>query len=797
MSTAGLDRWETYKQQVLTALAEAKFAPVYGELQNAKPSGDGWMQARCPLHEDKNPSLGYSTATGQWSCFSGCGKGDAFEFLVRTTGRPFKDVLVSLGERFGLPPPSSNGDGTGPIVYPYRDETGALLFEVLRGPGKKFYQRKPNGNGGWVNNVKDVRLVLYRLPELLTRPTETVYAVEGEKDADALHAAGLLATTNSGGAGKWRESHSESLRGRGVVIVPDNDAPGQEHAAQVARALDGIATTIKIVELPAVPEKGDISDWLNAGHTIEELDALVAAAPAWSPDTPTPSRPTILVTDRQHRDIISDAWAALMSARAELPLFNFVGAVTRIANAESGPAAVALSEDELFGLLLRHADWVAQTKSGIKDTKPSRDVAKVMLAIPHPDLPVLEGVVSTPVFTATGRLVTTPGYDAESRLWYEPTQGFTLPEVPACPTEDDTVAAVRLLTEELFVDFPFAAESDEAHALAALLLPFVRRLITGCAPIHDIEGTTPGSGKGLLADTVSIVARGRSCEATTLTRDENETRKKLTAVLARGAPIVLLDNIRHELDSAQLAAALTADVWSDRILGQTRMVEFPNRATWLVTANNPKLSLEIARRSIRIRLEPGDERPWERAGFKHDPLREWVLQERPRLVWAVLVLVQNWLERGRPPGARRLGSFESWAATMGGILQCAGLRGFLEDMAAFYEAADPEGEEWRAFIEAWAEKHSGHWVAVSDLLTLAQSYEALGFLVGDKSEQSQRLRLAKALRNQRDRQYGPWKVAVERDPHSKNLRYRLAAEGAMPDEGDGAGQLNLRWSEGS
>ena len=386
----------------------------------------------------------------------------------------------------------------------------------------------------------------------------------------------------------------------------------------------------------------------------------------------------------------------------------------RIIDSDRGPQIQLLDEATMFGLLVRHADWIARHGSKVTDAKPPKELARDMLSMPDPALPALEAIVTTPVFTPQGSLLTTPGYDPASRLWYEPMPGFALPEIPTEPTEDDAAEAVRLLTEELFVDFPFAAESDEAHALAALLLPFVRRLIPGCAPIHLIEAPTPGSGKSLLADLISIVARGRACEATTLTRDENEARKKITALLAHGAPIVLVDNVRNELDSAQLASALTAEAWTDRILGATRMVEFPNRATWLVTANNPKLSLEIARRSIRIRLNPEQEQPWERDGFKHDPIRGWARQQRPQLVAAVVTLVQYWLARGRPAGHRKLGSFEDWAAVMGGILRCAGVRGFLEDTADFYAAADSDSQEWRAFAIAWADRHGQQPVKVSE-----------------------------------------------------------------------------------
>lgn len=732
------------------------------------------MLACCPLHEDKSPSFGYNTVTGQWRCFSKCGKGDVFTFLERTTGQTFRDVLLRLGDDLGLPRPSANGDGT--VTYDYRDEGGVLRYQVLRGPEKRFWQRRPDGNGGWINDLKGVAPVLYRLPELLARPDETVFVVEGEKDADRLRREGVLATTNSGGAGKWRRSFSESLRGRHVVIFPDNDAPGLDHARQVAHGVHGLAAVVRIVSLPGLPEKGDVSDWLDAGHTLSDLQQLVAQTTPWRSDSEKDggsARPTILITGRQLRDIFTDAWDALLPVAEELRLFRYAGTLGRIVDGEAGLQVTLLDEGCAFGLLVRQADWVAQRGKQVVDAKPPSELARDLLVLPEPRLPALEGIVSAPVFLRWGRLLATPGYDAESRLWYEPSRDLQLPAIPQVPTEADVEGAVQLLTEDLLVDFEFAAESDLAHALAALLLPFVRRLIDGPTPVHLLEAPTPGSGKSLLADLISIVALGRSCEATTVTRNEDESRKKLTAILSRGRPIVVIDNLQGALESAQLAAAITAETWSDRLLGKTQMVEFPNRALWIVTGNNPKLSMEIARRCIRIRLEPRQERPWERTGFKHDPIRTWAREHRSELVRAVLVIVKHWLVKGRPAGTKSLGSFEVWATTMGGILRHAGVRGFLEDTLEFYQAADFEAGEWRALVTAWHEQHQTAPVAPSTLLALAEAQHLVPFAFAGATEQARLAKFGKALAGLRGRRFGDLQITAVENRRRGSNDYRL------------------------
>ena len=164
--------------------------------------------------------------------------------------------------------------------YDYRDENGATLFQVRRKLPKAFVQRATDGNGGWREGkgcMDGVRRVLYRLPELLAAdPSRPVFVVEGEKDADALCALGLVATTNPGGVKKWRREYGEHLRGRDTVILPDNDDTGRDHAAHVRKMLKGFAKSARVIELPGLPPKGDVSNWIEAGGTAVKLLQLTA-----------------------------------------------------------------------------------------------------------------------------------------------------------------------------------------------------------------------------------------------------------------------------------------------------------------------------------------------------------------------------------------------------------------------------------------------------------------------------------------------------------------------------------------
>lgn len=158
-------------------------------------------------------------------------------------------------------------------VYPYFDEQGTLLFQVVRCAPKKFLGRRPDGSGDWIWNTHGVRIVPYRLPELLEAiANETsVFVVEGEKDADNLAKLGIIATCNAGGAGKWKKEHAAHFKGADVIIISDNDDPGRQHAESVAASLAAIAARVRVLTLPDLPPKGDVSDWIEAGGTAEEL----------------------------------------------------------------------------------------------------------------------------------------------------------------------------------------------------------------------------------------------------------------------------------------------------------------------------------------------------------------------------------------------------------------------------------------------------------------------------------------------------------------------------------------------
>jgi len=250
------------------------------KLSKVTPNGNGWT-ARCPAHADRSPSLCVKEAGGKIlvKCFSGC----SAESICAAMDLEVKDLFTTAnGFHSNNLQPNGNGQARRKIAaYDYTDENGNLLFQAVRYEPKDFRQRRPDGKGGWICNLKETRLVLYRLPEVIASPL--VYIVEGEKDVETLRKNDLTASCSPMGAGKWRKEYSEFLRDKTVIILPDNDESGRKHALQVANSLYGIAKEIVIVELPNLQPKGDVTDYLNNGGTIDALIDLAGRADAWQP----------------------------------------------------------------------------------------------------------------------------------------------------------------------------------------------------------------------------------------------------------------------------------------------------------------------------------------------------------------------------------------------------------------------------------------------------------------------------------------------------------------------------------
>jgi putative DNA primase/helicase len=242
-----------------------KVAEVLSKLVQVRTARDGWV-ARCPAHDDRNPSLSVGERDGKvlLHCFAGC----TTQAVCDAAGVEMRDLFTDTTSEPHIV-----------AQYDYLDEHGNLLFQTIRLDPKDFKQRQPD-RGGWVWNLQGVRRVLYRLPEVLA--ASDVLICEGEKDCETARRWQFVATCNPLGAGKWRDQYSDFLRGKRVVVIADADTPGRKHAQQVAASLQGKAESLKVLELP---DAKDLHEWATRRNgTRDDLLRLVADAPAWMPE---------------------------------------------------------------------------------------------------------------------------------------------------------------------------------------------------------------------------------------------------------------------------------------------------------------------------------------------------------------------------------------------------------------------------------------------------------------------------------------------------------------------------------
>lgn len=451
------------------------------------------------------------------------------------------------------------------------------------------------------------------------------------------------------------------------------------------------------------------------------------------------------------------AWKAIIKANDPPYLFRHGGFICRLEpNDQATPVIRLLDPNRLRHELARVARWLVLTQTGRKGRTPPMEVVHDVLATPDPPLPILTRVTRVPVFAPNGSLEMIPGYHEKSQTYYAPIHGLELLAVSDKPSVEDVQFARSIICEELLVDFGFVCDADRAHAVALFLLPYVRDLIAGPTPNHLVESPTPGSGKGLLADVAlgsAIPHLGSVAQAHT----DDEWRKRLTSYFREGREVMFIDNVTGPLDSGTLASALTQLVWEDRVLGRNDTVSISIRCVWVTTANNPTMSTEIARRTIRIRLDTGLDRPWLRDGFRHENLRQWAADNRDLLVWSAQTLVQAWLASGRPePKCKPLGSYENWSTVVGGVLENAGIPGFLDNLQEFYEISDTETAVWRGFVIGWQKNHGQNRVGVADLFKLAVEHG--GFDLQGADERSQKSAFGKQLSKQRDRVIGDYRI---------------------------------------
>ncbi|NPV61327.1 MAG: hypothetical protein HPY61_01630 [Methanotrichaceae archaeon] len=431
----------------------------------------------------------------------------------------------------------------------------------------------------------------------------------------------------------------------------------------------------------------------------------------------------IQVNGRYLQEITADVMAALEQHNEPPQIFVQSGHLARIKSVQSRSVIEPLGESALRGLMARSAGFVKYDgeddngKPKFVKVRPPLDVARDVLSLGSwSGFPGIEGVIETPTIRLDGSILAVPGYDEATRLYYAPSGNLDGLHIDEMPSQEDARNAAGYIITEIFSDFPFKDEASKANALALILSAVARPLIDGGVPLALIDKPQAGTGASFLADVASTIATTRPAHMMGAPETEDEWRKLITSALLDGNQVDVFDNLTGKLRSASLTRALTSRIWRDRLLGKTEMVDILQRAVWIATGNNISIGGDIARRSYWIRMDASMARPWLRTGFRHDDLLGWIKTNHAAILSALLTMSRAWVAAGRPEGkAKALGGFQEWSTVIGGILEFAGVEGFLGNASELYDSMDQDVQQWDAFLEAWAEIHADHAISAGTL----------------------------------------------------------------------------------
>lgn len=522
------------------------------------------------------------------------------------------------------------------------------------------------------------------------------------------------------------------------------------------------------------------------------------------PDDPD-NLPVVVITDRQDRDISADAWRAIHLANTPPRLFaRSMGAACLARDAETGRVAVQeVNEERMLYLLRRVANFVTvrQTKNGPirTNTPPPLRIARDMRLDNDQvgALPVLRGVVNAPVVGPDGAILAKPGYHPSARL-YVATEGLPL-NIPDAPTKEDAQAAYdRLFGEEgVFGEFPYASDTDRAHAAALLFTLFLRSYIGGNVPMSLCEAPEKGTGKTLnMESIVSVFEPSTSARPapTTGTREQAQVEwsKALTSALRDSPSVLFYDNIQGVLASSSLEALITSTSYTDRILGTAEQVTFNTDTLTVVgTSNNPEISEDMARRVNVIRLDAQMERPTDRKDFRIPDLKKHVKENRGAIIGDVLTILSAWLRAGAVPGKAHKASFERWSSVLSGVFDFLEVSGFLEKEAGFAAPVDPEKAKWAMFAASVFMAHKSEPKRAREILVEAIEAEILTATytidshtkeVNVHNEASAAKSLGRLLIKQKDRVFNGLKL-VSKPNKDKIIEYAFVPTEPQSPEG--------------
>jgi hypothetical protein len=443
----------------------------------------------------------------------------------------------------------------------------------------------------------------------------------------------------------------------------------------------------------------------------------------------------------------------------------------------------------LANLLAHHTRLVMELPSGAsREWTPPSGVLSAILARKEWDLDPLAGIIGMPIIRRDGTLLQQPGYDRQTGLFLAPK--VALGPIDESPNAAEVEDARNFIFRDLLGDFEWKADADQANFVALLVTPFLRRFLRCLTPLGIISASMPGSGKSTLAGIIGQLAGQKTLP---WAEDDAELRKAITSAFTVEAGVVTFDNLDEGtvINSAILANLLTNPVWSDRILGSTRVGSWANERLWLVTGNNLRVGGDIASRCVYVRLAPKNAHPEERTGFKIPNLDDWILRapNQAKVIRALLTLILDWTRNGarRDTKLSSMRQFTEWAHGVGGFLAHHRVGGFLGNLDALREA-DEDDMRWSAFLAMWHKRHGSAFKKAAEIFADGAVDEIYGQAPIDRWEGAfitsprgarprSAVQLGQWLTGHDDRPHSDLRLQGVRDPHTKNQVWRVLVVG--------------------
>lgn len=595
-------------------------------LDGVKQTADGWA-AKCPAHEDNKPSLSVTVKGGKIlvNCHAGCPTDSVLAALNLKMSDLFQDDQKTA---------RTNVPRRKVAEYIYCDENGTELYRVIRFDPKDFRQCHKDANGKTVWNMRGVRLVPYHLDELVRTVAQghgDVFITEGEKDADALRQLGITATSNTGGAGKWRDEYADYFKGvQGkVTIIADRDPkeknyPGQRHAFAVRDSLLKVGVKAAVVY---VPKGKDAADYIQSGATADDFFALAdgeSITPPWETEPPTDSTaddPKVLTNYTEAVEKKRTVYYARTQREIRADLYKATGNWPRKVGGCVFVFQPGKSDSDQRYLTIRKApalfSWIRETltprwkscNGGAQDATGCNYVTMDQLFESiRADAITYQGISRAPhwpprrdQFYDYGEL---PQASEGHRVFWQMIDFFCL--------ANDTYTT---LTAALFVaPMYYVVSRDETPGATPKPLPRPLWII------DTVDGQ--GSGKSTIAKKVALLYGANILDVTMsqMEKDPDKVLKRILSTEGRSKRVFLIDNITGTISNATLAAWVTAETLSGLAPYGRGEETRTNDFTWIGTVNGAAIDTDTASRAYTIKVkkrdgeytdENGKPQPWE------------------------------------------------------------------------------------------------------------------------------------------------------------------------------------------